>query len=193
MEEAATPTPAATDPPLPYADRLKAILERPGLIDEVFANVANGGDLITLCGAWDIRYSDLADWIRKDQARAMVYADANRLAMEWGRQRVLNELRAIGLADLRLAFTETGQLKDPKDWPESIARALAGVETDELFEGSGATRTKVGHTRKVKLNGKTEALKLIGQEFGLFVQRHKVEANVRLEDLVAGSFDEAPK
>jgi len=173
---------------LSYTDRLNSILNKTGFIDELCSHIANGGDYITVAQLHDIKYSDLYQWMIADISRGMAMAKAEKMRVEWVRQRVLNELRCMALTDLRDAFTTDGGLKKPEDWPEHIARALAGVETEEIWAGRGADREMVGHTKKIKLHSKTEALKLIGSEFGLFIQKHKVEVTERLEDLVADSY-----
>lgn len=175
-----------------YADRLKATLETPGFLEEFCAHVANGGDYITFCKMRDISYSDFYVWLNDGKSgRTIALAKAERAREEWVRNRILNELRILALTDLRDAFRKDGSLKKPEDWPESIARALAGVDTEELFSGHGRDREFVGYTKKLRLHNKVEALKLIGQEFGLFVQKHKVEVSQRLEDLVGESWQEA--
>lgn len=184
--------PAATEDALPKIEtaqeKTERILGAPGFIDELCAHIANGGDYITVAQTKGISFSDLYTWMNAETSRGEKMFKAEKMRGEWVRQRVLNELRCMALTDLREAFTPDGQLKKPEDWPESIARALAGVETDELWEGRGEDRERVGYTKKIKLHSKTDALKLIGSEFGLFVQKHKVEVTEKLEDLVADSY-----
>lgn len=195
MDDAKTPetlpVPATEVVQISYQDRLKSILENSAFSDEIFSHVANGGDLISLCSMKDIRYSDFAQWCWRTPAIGMMLAKAFEAQREWVRMRVLNELRNIALVDLREAFTESGELKDPKEWPESLARSIASVDTDELFgfdEDTGK-RKRVGETKKIKMHGKIEALKLIGQELGLFVQKSQVEVKTSLEELVGGSWE----
>lgn len=188
--------PVPTEAPRPrietYEEKLKRILGAPGFIDELCAHVANGGDYITISQTKGIAFSDLYTWMNAEVSRGEAMAKAERMRVEWVRQRVLNELRCMALTDLRDAFTADGQMKKPEDWPENISRALAGVETEELWEGHGQDRERVGWTKKIKLHPKTEALKLIGSEFGLFVQKHKIDGTVKLEDLVADSYVPTP-
>lgn len=175
-----------------YQSRLNKILTKPTFESEVYAHIANGGDLITLTENLDIRYSDLREWLLQGNGPSML-AKAVEARQEWVKQRILNELKHIALLDIRQAFNENGSLKPPSEWPESIARALTSVETDQLFIGAGKDREQVGETKKVKFNDKVKALQLMGQEFGLFVQKHKVEVVDKLEDLVEQSREEQPK
>lgn len=193
----APPVPEPTEEPTPHIEtrqeKLTRILEAPGFIDEICAHIANGGDYITIAQTKDLSFSDIYTWMNATAERGNKISSAEKMRHEWVRQRVLNELRCMALVDLREAYTPTGDVKKPEDWPENIARALSAVETEELWEGSGAEREQVGFTKKIKLHSKIDALKLIGTEFGLFVQKHKVEVTEKLEDLVADSFAEPAK
>lgn len=152
--------------------------------------MANGGDLIEFSRSLKIRYSDLAAWITGNEGNFKIYSKAIEASEEFIRKRVLNELSHMAFFDLREAYNDDGTLKKPKDWPDSVARALAGVEVEELFEGTGKERECVGDTSKIKLHDKIKALTLIGQEHGMFIQKVKHEGTLKLEELVGGSFDE---
>lgn len=187
-----SPAPVApvADPPvvpISYTDKLKSILSRPNISDEVFAHIANGGSLINLAENLDIRYSDLRLWVMAEPARSEMLAAAIESRQDWMKQRVLDELRHIALIDIRLAFTDDGKVKPPKEWPDSIARALASFEIEEIYQKGQIG--PIGKLSKLKFNSKIEALKLIGQEYGLFVQRHNVKIEKSIEEMVAGSFE----
>lgn len=76
---------------------------------------------------------------------------------------VLCELARIAYSDIREIFNEDGSMKDPKDWPDGIARCIQSIEVDELFEGFGRDRVQVGVTKKVKLWSKDKCLEMLAK------------------------------
>lgn len=84
---------------------------------------------------------------------------------------VISELKKIAFLDIRGAFNDNGSLKDIKDIPDDVARAIAGIEIDDLFEGYGGDRTRIGYTKKLKLNDKTRALELLGKHLKILTDK----------------------
>lgn len=82
--------------------------------------------------------------------------------------RVLEELAAIAFLDAGDLFNDDNSLRPIKDLDPKIRSGVMAVETDELFDGVGKDREKIGITRKLKLQPKIEALKLLGQHLKLF-------------------------
>lgn len=81
-------------------------------------------------------------------------------------ERIAQEYARIAFGDIRKIFKEDGSLLLPFEWDDDTAAAIAGIDTDELFEGVGRDREQVGLTKKVKLSDKRAALdslvKLLG-------------------------------
>jgi len=118
-------------------------------------------------------------------------------------EQIILELLAVAFNDIGDAFDADGKLlplqrlreltadevdlQDAKRMPEKIRRAIASVEVDELFEGSGEDRAQVGFTRKVKFVDKLRALELLGKHLGMFVEKHELVAGVTLEQLMPKS------
>ena len=84
------------------------------------------------------------------------------------RERVLQELAAVALSDIRRYYTAEGGLKPVHELDDEAAAAIASIESDELYEGSGKDREQVGVVRKLKRFDKLKALELLGRHKGLW-------------------------
>lgn len=111
---------------------------------------------------------------------AKVKAEINRLIKEQEERtklngdRVLKELWLLGTVDISEAYDDDGAIKKLKDMPETVRRAIAGVEVEELFEGSGENRIQVGFTSKVKLFDKPRCLEMLAKHFVLLTDKHEI-------------------
>jgi len=82
------------------------------------------------------------------------------------RVRILRELTAVALVDIRRAFNDDGTLKKPSEWDDPTAAAVGSLEVTELTDSmSGAV---VGHLKKLKLWPKMDALDKAMRHLGLF-------------------------
>lgn len=89
---------------------------------------------------------------------------------------VLRELLCFARTDIGQAFDEQGRLKALKDMPEEVRRAISGIETEELFGGSGEDRVEIGQVRKIKFWDKAKGLELLGKHLKMWTE--KVEHHV---------------
>ena len=80
--------------------------------------------------------------------------------------RVIQELARLAFSDPRTIYATDGRLKQPAEWDDDTAAAVASVETEEHGEGRATVR-------KVKRWDKKGALELLGKHLGLF--RDKIE------------------
>lgn len=99
---------------------------------------------------------------------------------------VLREMARLGYSDLRGLYNDDGTIKHPKEWPDELARAVASIEVEELFEGSGENRTWIGYTKKVKLWPKNHAIEMMAKHKKLMTDKVEHSGTVTLADLVAG-------
>lgn len=95
---------------------------------------------------------------------------------------IIHEIARLAFVDVGKIFDEDNNLKDVKEWPEEIRRAVSSVEIEDLFEGHGKEREHVGYTKKVKLWDKTKALELLGRWRKLFTDKIEINDKSSLAD-----------
>lgn len=103
--------------------------------------------------------------------------------------RILLELFRVATADLAQAYDDDGNLLSIKEMPEDFRRAIAGVESEETFEGFGEDRIWTGYARKIKLFDKNRALEMLAKYFKLLNDKVEHEHKFNWAELVAGSWD----
>lgn len=89
---------------------------------------------------------------------AKIEADA-LAAVGVNRAQIVRELARIAMLDPRQILDEFGNVRDFDQLDGDTAAAIAGMDVEELFEGSGQERKQTGMVRKVKFWNKVEALK----------------------------------
>lgn len=94
---------------------------------------------------------------------------AERLADLIDPDRALREAATLAYSDVRQLFDEHGNLKPMKDWPDSIAPAVASVEIvkKNLAAGDGMTDT----VHKLRLWDKPKNLEMLFKHLGLLIER----------------------
>jgi phage terminase small subunit len=122
-----------------------------------------------------------------------VKIDAQVKRVENDADRILRELMRLGYSDIRRLFKDDGTVKHPKDWPAQLARAIASIEVEELFEGSGDSRTWIGYTKKVKFWPKDRALELLGKNRKLFTDKVEHSVDESYAAILEKSWDEEKK
>ncbi len=98
---------------------------------------------------------------------------------------VLRELARLGFSDLRRIFNEDGSLKQPHEWDDDTAAAIASVEVFEEYEGKGEDRRLSGYTRKVKVWDKNSALEKLGKHLGILGDQLTVKVTGELVTALA--------
>lgn len=179
-------------------DRLKRLFDAPTeTMETIYAHVANGGTILTLCDTWDIRYSDIVLWIDKDDSpggRKKMYADAIQARNEWADEMLIAGVRAIAQIDIRKLYYEKGHpragaLKDMGDLDAATAQLVSAVEVKDFAEGTGEDK-KVGTVTKVKVWDKLKAQEMAMKNRRLLVDKVEHEGSLKLEDLVGRSLTE---
>jgi len=107
------------------------------------------------------------------------------------KDRIIEELALIAFSDIGEAFNANGDLLPIHDMPESIRRALSGIDVDMLFEGRGEDKEHVGFTKKIRTWEKTKAIELLGKHLKMWTD--KIEINERpkvvVRDFTGGNKD----
>lgn len=142
--------------------------------------------LVDLCGAKAaIRagYSERTARVRSQKllqdpriTDAIAKAQERReMRTEVTQDRVIHELAASAFSDARSLFNADGTLKSPDQWDDETAAAMAGIESEEIFEGRGKSRKRVGTLQRVKRWDKIKALELLGRHLGMWNDKLQVD------------------
>lgn len=137
----------------------------------ICSHVANGGSTIDLCQMWGVRYSDVALWLCADDDRKKLYNDALNAQLEWTIKRIFDQLRTLAFFDIKDILNDDGTIRPVPDWPESVSRAICGLEIFEESAGFGENKTFLGYTKKMKTESKLKALELMMKSFNLLTER----------------------
>lgn len=103
------------------------------------------------------------------------------------KEMVLYELIKLATSDIGEAFNDDGSLKNVKEMPEFVRKAIQAIEIEELWDGRGADRKQIGLTKRIKFWDKTKSLELLGKHLKMFTDKLEVEGQVKLEDLIIAS------
>jgi phage terminase small subunit len=95
---------------------------------------------------------------------------------------VVLELHRILTADPSEALNDDGSVKPMKEWPKALRRACSGFEVEELFEGRGEERAKIGQVKKFRLCSKTSASEQLLRVLGAFKDKVEHSGTVVLAD-----------
>lgn len=130
---------------------------------------AKNDNVAAVCGAKLLRNAKVAPLVQHamEKRAERVGVDADRVLTEIGHMAYLDPLEM---------YDENNCLRPIAEIPETLRRAIASIETKELFAGSGEDREMIGYTKTVKLWNKPGSLELHGKHLKLFTD--KVEHSV---------------
>lgn len=112
---------------------------------------------------------------------------AKLFAFDTSVRATLSELACIGMADPREIVDENGNLRDLKDMPEHLARAVSSIKVRRQRSPEGS-QTKA-ETVEIKFWPKVEALRLIGQHRRMFVELKETGAAGEFADMTDEQID----
>ena len=89
---------------------------------------------------------------------------------------VLKRLFCEAEADIADIYNDDGTIKPISDWPLIWRQGLvAGIKVNELFEGTGKDKKKIGEAVEVKISDRARRLELIGKHVDVMAFKEKVE------------------
>ena len=94
---------------------------------------------------------------------------------------LLRELKSLAFIDIAGIYDENNKLLPVHQMAESVRRAIAGIEVDEIWSGTGHARELIGYTRKVKLWDKKGAIDSFMKHLGMFIERLEVKQTVTVQ------------
>lgn len=122
-----------------------------------------------VCGPRMLGFAGVASAIQVAQEKL---AAKNELTVE----RIVEELRRIGVSDLRALFDEAGNLRPINTLPDHVAAAIASVEVVSR-PVAGGDKGDIEYVHKVRAWDKPRALELLGKYLGILVDRQKHEVS----------------
>jgi phage terminase small subunit len=87
---------------------------------------------------------------------------------------VVKELLKHATIDLQDAYDENGNLLPIAEWPEPLRKAVIQIETEELFDGRGKDRERIGTAKTIKITDRIRALELLGKHLKMFTDVHEI-------------------
>lgn len=104
-----------------------------------------------------------------EERRAEAIAEVGMTQVAW-----LRQLTAIARFDPRRLFNpDTNTILPPSEWPDDVAAAIAGLDIEGIFAGSGKDRYQIGDLHKYKAWNKIDALRTLGQYMKLLTEKHE--------------------
>jgi|SRR6185369_1243968 len=111
-------------------------------------------------------------------------------SLEISQQRILREYARLAFFDGRRMYHGNGSPKELHELDDDTAAAIAGLEIDEIFVGTGEERTVIGQTKKYKIANKLGALDSLARTQGMFKDKTEVSGEVIVRRM---RFSDEPK
>ena len=94
-------------------------------------------------------------------------------------QQLLDELHNLAFSDVGEMYDGANCLLPVQSMHPGIRRAIASIETEELYHGSGHARELIGYTKKVKLWDKKSSIDSFMKSLGMFVERMEQRQTIK--------------
>lgn len=108
---------------------------------------------------------------------AAIEEKTNRILgkLEITAEKVLQEIAKMAFLDPRRLFASDGSLVPIHELDDHTAASVAGLEVNELFEGSGEQKHAYGLCKKIKIADKGQNLERLGRHLKLFTDKVEVD------------------
>lgn len=130
--------------------------------------------------------------MRDPDVRAALQArQAKLLAVEdLTTDRIILEMGRVATFDPRRLYDENDNLKPPSQWDDDVAAVISSLDVEELWEGRGDDKERVGNTKKIRLWDKNSSLEKLARIHGLFERDNRQkrdELSINVEFVAAGA------
>ena len=98
-------------------------------------------------------------------------SERTKIDADW----VLNHNAEMLEADIADIIDDNGSYLPILQWPKIWRQMLAGIDVQELFEGSGSSKRKIGNVLKIRFIDRLKALELIGKHVNIQAYRDKID------------------
>jgi phage terminase small subunit len=98
-------------------------------------------------------------------------SERTKIDADW----VLNHNAEMLEADIADIIDDNGSYLPIKQWPKIWRQMLAGIDVQELFEGSGSSKKKIGTVKKFKFIDRLRALELLGKHVNIQAYRDRID------------------
>jgi hypothetical protein len=177
----------ATKPELPAEIKFNPICLKPQFFPDLLDAMANGELLIDLCkrisdesiasGGRGVKYSEVLGYITADERRMKAWNAAVKDGQSWLVNRLISELRAMGLIDIKDALNPDGTVRPIHEIPETLRRSIAGMEVKETYDEEGKL---TGFIKTIKLADKHKSIEMLGKQLNMFVDKVVVSGDVKV-------------
>jgi phage terminase small subunit len=103
--------------------------------------------------------------------------------LEISAEDVLRELARLAFLDPRNFYDANGALRDVTELDDDTAACIAGMEVQDVYQGQGVDRVKIGVCRKIKFADKGANLERLGRHLKLFTDKVEHSGTVEQVDL----------
>lgn len=160
------------------------------------AMLTNGGNqrqaAITAGYAEISAHNSAARFMKDDGVRAALKLRTENLLRveDLTTDRIILEMGRVATFDPRRLYDENDNLKPPSQWDDDVAAVISSLDVEELWEGRGDDKDRVGSTRKIRLWDKNSSLEKLARIHGLFERDNRQkrdELSINVEFVAAGA------